>query len=242
MATVKPKTGTKAKKQKVVLRMPPTWSYSRWSTYELCPRKAKLAYIDMIRFEGGDRTAADRGTEIHTIAEELLLAKKLKLSDIPPILAFFAEDIMRLRKLRAVPEMALGLKRDWTGCDFDDPDYWWHGELDIVAMLSDTHAFIGDWKTGKIRESHAVQLELYALAVFLHDEHIEQITVEDWYIDQNKKSKPVTYLRRQVPMLIKLWERKVGPMFADTAFPPCPNFLCGWCDYSKKNGTGLCEY
>ncbi len=237
---MKPVKKTLRPKKKVILSMPPHWSYSRWQTYETCPLKAKLSYIDMIRFEGGDRTAADRGTEIHKIAENCVFNSK---AEIPPILAHFKDEIKSMHKLKAVVEMKLGLKRDWTPCDFDDPEYWWHGALDITAMLDDTHAFIADWKTGKIRESHATQLELYALVVFLTDSDIEKVTVEDWYIDQKKKSTPVTYLRRQVPTLIKLWERRVTPMFNDHTFPPCPNWLCSYCDYSKKNSdAGLCDY
>ncbi len=234
-----PKTKPKksAKKPPVTLRMPPSWSHSRWSTYENCPRKAKLYYIDGYRSEGSDAT--NRGSDIHALAEAWLKSKK-KL-ELPPIFAHFKVEFDMLRKLRAVAEVELGLTRDWEPCEYDDPNHWFHGKLDAVAMVTDQSALIVDFKTGKIRDYHAQQLELYALTVFIHNPEIEAIRCELWYIDQHKTTSN-EYLRRQVPTLIKLWERRVAPMFNDTTFAPCPNWLCAYCDFAKKNGSGLCEY
>jgi hypothetical protein len=234
-------TKTNRPTRKVVLSMPPVWSYSRWQTYELCPHKARRQYIDGYRFESDGNTAADRGTEIHKMAEACIKAKVLK--EIPPILAPFSEDIHLMRKMKALAEVKLGLTRGWLPCDFDDPDYWWHGALDVVCMLKSTQCFISDWKSGKVRETHAIQLELYALVVFLHDPDIEEVLVEDWYVDAKKKSKTKRYLRRQVPALKALWERRVTPMFSDTTFAPCPNFLCNnYCEFAKNTGRGLCKF
>ena len=44
------------------------WSYSRLTTWEQCPLKAKLKYIDGLKEPGSP--AMDRGTAIHKDAEE----------------------------------------------------------------------------------------------------------------------------------------------------------------------------
>ena len=227
------------KKQEALPQMPPQWSYSRWNTYDQCPLKAKLRYVDGFRDDGGGSAASNRGTEIHLQAEEWLRAKRT--GPIPPIFDHFREKLLMLRRLKAVPELAVGLKRDWSLCDFDAPDYWWHGELDAIAMTSPRSALIVDWKSGKIYPDHAMQLELYALVAFKADPYLDSVRVEDVYLDQKKETGNV-YLRRQVETLQAIWERRVGPMFADRQFAPCPNNLCRFCEFRKELGSGLCQY
>ena len=220
-------------------QMPPQWSYSRFTTYEQCPLKAKLRYIDWYRDDGPGGAAANRGTEIHKLAEDWLRAKRT--GPIPPIFEHFRETLLKLRRLQAVPELAIGLKRDWSLCAFDAPDYWWHGELDALAMLTPRSAWIVDWKSGKVYPEHVMQLELYALVAFLADPYLDSVQVDDAYVDQ-KKMIGNLYLRRQVPTLQAIWERRTTPMFNDRAFAPCPNFLCKYCEFRKELGSGLCQY
>lgn len=223
-----------------ILMMPPQWSFSRWGCYEQCPRKAKLQYIDGYREDEKDAgPAAKRGTDIHGQGEAFLKAKRL--TSIPPIFQFFAKEVKELYRLKAVAEIELGLTRDWKPCAFDSKDYWWHGAIDAAAYLTPTKAWGVDWKSGKIYDKHKLQLELYALAMFLHDEALDEILMEDFYVDKKKKASN-TYKHYQVPTLIKLWERRVTPMFADREFAPCPSNLCAWCPFTKEKGSGLCEY
>jgi hypothetical protein len=237
----KPRKKTQVKyKKKRQLSMPNVWSFSRWSTYSQCPLKAKLTYIDGYRFEREKGSASDRGVEVHALAQNWLESPKLK--KLPPIFDFFKEDLHRLRRLRAVAEVPLAFRRDWTPCDFDAPDYWWHGELDAVAMLSSKVALVVDYKTGKEYEHHVLQLELYALAVMLTDKSIRRVIVEDWYIDLHRKSRRREYTRSQIPMLKKIWERRTKAMFNDHEFAPLPGFLCSWCDFTKSKGSGLCAH
>ena len=240
-------TPTKAKTRKQVLKMPPHWSFSRWQTYEQCPLKAKLKYIDEIVPEVSDKqdhTAADRGNEIHEVAAAWVNAPRGKAGPLPPIFHHFKDYMKDLRKRRAVAEVELGLKKDWSPCDFEDEHYWWHGAFDIVVMNDDaTEAEISDWKTGKVYEQpHAQQLELYALVLFCTVPTLKKITVHDSYIDQKKTSPKKVYDRRQITMLKEIWTRRITPMFADRTFAPLPNRFCDWCEYRAEAGSGLCKY
>lgn len=224
--------------------MPNKWSFSRWATYNKCPHQAKLYYIDGVRGEEDPNSAASRGTIIHKMSEDYLNARRA--TELPPIFQQFAADFALLRKLRAVPEVSLGIRRDkttgfqWTPCEFDDPNYWWHGQLDATAILEcGTVAWIVDIKTGKMYDEHVLQLQLYAIAMFLHAPELDEVICEDWYVDLGKKVKH-RFLRRQLQGLILLWERRTAAMFNDTTFPPTPTPLCGWCIASQENG--LCKF
>jgi len=58
------------------------WSFSRWNTYEQCPRKAKYQIIDRMPIEQND--AMRRGSIIHILAEMYV---KNNLSSLPRRLA-----------------------------------------------------------------------------------------------------------------------------------------------------------
>ena len=211
------------------------WSFSRWACYENCPRKTKLQYIDGYRGVSGE--ASDRGTDIHAMAEAYLKARRA--IPLAPVLQVFADEFKALRKGKAQAELELAFDCKWLPCEWDAPASWLRMKIDAIAMLDGTSMHIVDFKTGKLREYHTLQLSLYALAVFITRPHIQKITAELWYIDHAKKTK-VRYDRREMDTLKKLWEQRILCMFNDTRFAPTPNPLCSWCICTKSNG--LCEF
>ena len=44
-----------------------TWSYSRWTTYEDCPARARYKFLDRLPDPSGP--GEDRGTALHKAAE-----------------------------------------------------------------------------------------------------------------------------------------------------------------------------
>jgi hypothetical protein len=108
-------------------------------------------------------------------------------------------------------------------------------------MTGKSSAWVGDWKSGRIYPQHKQQLEIYAVVVFIHDEWIDDIVCEDFYLDQKKKATE-NYTRSQLERLKTLWERRTLAMFNDREFAPCPSNLCSYCQFRKSAGSGLCEF
>ena len=53
----------------------PVYSHSKLATYENCPQKYKLQYIDRVEIpEGGDRIEAFLGSRVHSAGEDHCIA------------------------------------------------------------------------------------------------------------------------------------------------------------------------
>lgn len=213
------------------------WSYSRLSTYEDCPFKAKMKYVDKAQEPGSK--ALDRGKAIHKIAEDYALGR---IEDEPPELQCFIDEFKELRanKKRIQVEEQLALDKDWEPCDWFGPDAWVRLVVDCIVQL-DTELILIDHKTGKIRPSHRDQLELYAIAGFANSgPAIKTIRGELWYLDQGELIE-ASYKRSDVPKLQKKWEKRAMPMLTDRTFKPKPGDGCRWCHFSVKR-AGPCVY
>jgi len=219
------------------------WSYSRYYTYSVCPRKAKLGYIDKIREPAN--AAMDRGSKIHILAEKYVTSPdRVK---IPEELKYFSEEFMRLRRRRkkspdsVLTEKQWAFTENWEPTGWFDRDAWCRVVLDVIIYNEKTHtATVVDYKTGKIRDNHKEQLSLYALAMFTMFGDCKTVDASMWYLDQGEIG-DTRYTRDQLEWLREEWEKKSKPMLNDTVFAPTPSWLCKWCFYSKdKNGP--CEF
>lgn len=235
------------------------WSFSRYADYKQCPLKAKLKHIDRIKEPPNDAMA--RGAGVHDKAEAYI---KGTLARLPKELSAFKEDFQRLRKQykKAINGMVVedtwAFTKDWDETAWDD----WVGcrvriKLDCAEHEDDITLIIRDWKTGKFRpemnEDYVEQLELYALAALLLHEHIEVVKPRLVYLDYGieypepgtKDEEQLTFTRKDIPRLKKLWAKRTGPMLKDKIFAPRPNNKCHWCFFRKSNaanGGGQCKY
>lgn len=246
---------------KAVVKSKPlvSWSFSRYSDYKKCPLFFKLKHLDKIAEPGN--AAMARGSAIHTLAEEYLKGKLVKL---PPELKLFAPEF---KELRAVYKKRLSgmvvedtwaftntwnktLWNDWVGC-------WVRIKLDcshIIGGPGGKLMVVRDWKTGKFRddknEEYVEQLELYALAALILHPYLEEVRPELDYLDAGviypPADKPLIFTQADVPRLKKLWAARVKPMFVDKRFAPRPNSLCRFCFYGQsgieKGGPNLCKF
>ena len=208
------------------------WSYSRYNTYNNCPRKAKYLYIDKLPEPPSE--AINRGVATHKLAEDYLNGT----GKLPEELAKFRRDFLWLRKEGARAEMELSLDREWMPTDWKAG--WWRGKID--AILKADPFVVVDFKTGKVRESHHEQLSLYALACFstFTEPSIQLLTVELWYLDSGERISGL-YWPDDAPKIKETWQRKTEPMLADNTFACRPGPLCNWCHFRKANG-GPCEF
>lgn len=210
------------------------WSFSRWKDYEKCPFYAKLKHIDKKKEAGG--AAMLRGGEIDKKAELYL---KGQLDDLPAELASFSEEFAELKKLSPNCQEEWAFDANWRQVDWFSKQAWCRVKMDAAALVKKVLRCI-DFKTGKPREDHKLQLGLYALAGLLIFPKATKVETNLWYTDLGKED-PKTFTRAQVPQLKAEWEERVQPMLTDTRFAPKPGNYCSWCPHSRSKG-GPCEY
>jgi RecB family exonuclease len=231
-----------------------SWSYSRYGTYDQCPLKAKLSYIDKLPQEKGP--AMERGAEIHTLAENYL---KGVTSRLPKELAKFGDELKMIRALaKKKPHLVniedtWALRSDWTPTVWNDwQGCWLRIKLDVAYIATGDQgqpiAHVIDFKTGSFRrdnqDSYLVQLELYALGALIKWQDLAGLEVrpELMYLDAGIRFPyPESLTASDLPRLKKEWQKRVKPMLADKRFAPKPNRFCGWCDWNAQKG-GPCKY
>ena len=219
------------------------WSFSRWNTYQKCPRQAFYRFLQ--KLPEPEAPPLVRGKEIHQESEDYLNGK---LAEVPASLAAFRAEYEELRERddRVTAEEGLTFNRRWEPIHEDIPRYfnpstWLRVKVDILEREGE-HARVVDVKTGKVREAeHTPQLELYAPAVFLQYPSVQTLDAELWYVDQEDILSE-TYDRDEVPDLIREWEERVAPMLTDATFEPRPDHpKCKFCPFSHRFGNGPCE-
>lgn len=255
-ATVKPTA-------KTVIPIKPltSWSFSRLSDYDTCPRKFKIKHLQRIKEPGSP--AMDRGNMLHAQAEKYI---KGQLPKLHPELVKLKDELTKLRamykakKLPMVVEDNWAFTADWEETAWDDWALCWLRVKLDCAHYEEQDGWmvmpVTDWKSGTPNDykkaEYMEQLDLYALVGLLMSQ-FEDVIIRPrlGWIDtgdffEGDGDTAVQYTREDIPRLKKYWEGRVKKMFADKTFAPKPNRLCGWCFYGqaglKKGGPGLCEY
>lgn len=229
-----------------------SWSFSRWSTYSECPRKAKYKFLD--KLEEPSSPALERGTQLHQLCEWYLRgAKKTVPKEVKPI----AKYLQDLRKEKAIAEAEFTFTRDWKLTKWNDwNNAWVRIKADsLVPPIADADrpiVKIDDFKSGGkldsktedvvFKEEYPLQLELYDLAALLAYPTAAESKSRLIFIDHGKAvESDISHVRTDVPKLMKRWETRTKKMLTDTKFKPTPGNACRWCHFRQANG-GPCEY
>lgn len=132
------------------------------------------------------------------------------------------------------PELKMALKADRvTPCDFDDPEYWARGIIDLLIIDRDT-AYILDYKTGSAKYPDPKQLKLMALMVFAKYPGIDFIkagllfVMHNVFIDEQ-------YRRDEIPKMWQAFEPALARLTISQEtgiWVTNPSPLCGWCPVS----------
>lgn len=218
-----------------------SWSYSRLLDYEACPLRAKLKYVDRIPVESG--VAADRGTAIHLQAEQFV---KGEITTLPSTLALLSENFHKLRDLYAAGQVSLegewGFDDEWMPTDYRTARL--RVKADAVVHVSDTHAVVIDYKTGRKdgnEVKHGEQVQLYAIAVLIRHPELQAVTVELWYTDKDDIT-ICHYTRMQALRYVQSFQSRASRMLEAKSFPANPTIhTCKWCSFSPAKG-GQCAY
>jgi len=225
------------------------WSHSRVVVFEQCKRHAKLKFVDRVPEPprplppGKSEHANDRGTRIHEAAE-LFVKDNVELA---LELHSFSNEFFELRRLFREGKVSLegewAVDKDWKSVNWKSSDVWARIKLDALVHISDTHAVVIDYKTGKRwgnEIKHAEQMQLYQLASFLRYPKLQNIDVELWYTDLDELVK-MSFTRAQGLRFMTGFTKRGEAMTSATEFPPNPNiFSCRYCPYGPA-GTGHCE-
>lgn len=224
-----------------------TWSYSRFLTYEQCPRKFKYAYVDKIKEPSNEYM--ERGTQYHDLAERFIngkLAKSPEQLQLLKTLLYAMRDGFKLGEVQVESEW--GFNEKWEPVPYKAA--WLKMKIDCAAVdkeFSSDRMVLIDWKTGKYRDdriiSYLAQLELYAIGALIMHPEIEVIEPKIGFIDHgiiypSLATEKINIGRVELEALKLKWQDKIAPMLTDTKFICNNTYLCKYCFYRKM---GVCD-
>lgn len=213
------------------------WSYSSMSLFMQCPKKYyELRVLKSIAEPPSEQMRY--GLDVHKAAEEYIRDG----TPIPEKYAYLNEPLDVLKKYKGdiLCEKKLGVTRDLQPCEFDSPDVWWRGIADLLVINGDT-ARIVDYKTGKSGYPDTKQLELLALAVFIHYPEVQSVKAGLLFVVHTAFIKE-RYKRDSVAWRWAKWEEKTDQMEAcydNDVWNPKQNFTCkAWCPVTSCAHNG----
>ncbi len=205
---------------------PKAWSYSALNGFTTCPRQYyEINVAKTVPYVQNE--AARWGDQVHKQIEDHIKGiKNLNATNMSEGMKHRVfstlESLDEAYDITA--EGKLALSKDLKPCTFFAKDTWVRAILDVKAMHKDgTEIVVIDWKTGKMREGYQSQLDLYALAGFLAEPGVKEITTKLVYLDHGGKVIEKTYLRTELPKLKKQWLKDTQAMLNDQSFAPLPN-------------------
>ena len=223
-----------------------SWSYSGLKEFEECAHRSFLSKVE--KHEQPPSPALDRGTAIHTMAEDYVQGT---IDDLPQELANHRQDFDELRDLykQGVVEIEQdwAVDQQWQSTGWYDDDCWGRIKLDAFVLESPTSARVIDHKTGKKYPiAHGSQGQIYSIAAFMRHPALEFIQTEFWYLDQKEDNKLVkNYTRDQALVFLPRLNQRAIALTTATDFPPKPSkYNCKWCPHRSKEegGNGACTW
>jgi len=139
-------------------------------------------------------------------------------------------------------ELKLGIRRDFSPCEFFAKDVWFRGVPDYLALNHDHGvARVGDYKTGKSsRFADTDQLELMAAMVMSNYPKIDKVKGLLIFVVANDIVK-AEYNRAQLPEIFSKWAGHAS-MIEDAVelgvWNAKPSGLCNFCPLTKE----ACEH
>lgn len=236
------------------IKPPFRWSFSQWETYNQCPAKWKYqSVLKLPRKPAG--VAVSRGLEIHDSVEKYI---KCEITEPQLHEAVNRKYIPILDAYRQHPngdrytEKKIAFDSEWNICDTKSKYAACLGVLDATKYSKDwrdvpvgekVEGFleIGEWKSGKPKDTHADQRSLYAMFGMKYW-YADVVQVTTYYLEDTAPPARLT-LKSQAgyEKLKEEWSSRISTMQRDQLCSPRPGFYCRWCDYAKSAG-GPCIF
>ena len=207
---------------------PFAWSYSALSRYENCPKQYyHINVAKDVKDEYGDSEAGAEGNAIH-----LALYKRV-VKDHPLPLPYRQYERTAAR-FSAVPgekhgELKLALNRDFEPTDFFASDVYLRAIVDLL-IVNGSHAFVIDWKTGKVKPEFT-QLSMSTAVLAQYMPELTNFTMMFVWL----KHKNVSVEKITRDELKAVWTNlipratRIEEALKTTTFPAKVGGLCGYC-------------
>ena len=206
------------------------FSYSAIKDFQNCARKYHVVRI-LKQYKQGDTTATLYGTAVHTAFENYV-------KDGTPLPEAFQHYLPFVEPLAKIGgeikcELKLGIRKDFTPCEFFAPDVWFRGLPDYLALNHEKGiARVVDYKTGKSsRYADTDQLELMAAMVMAHYPKINTVKGVLLFVVA-KDAVKAEYTRAQLPEILSKWAGHASMIEAALeagVWNARPSGLCGFC-------------
>lgn len=221
-------------------------SHSRLSTFQQCPLKFRLQFLDKAFPQEDESKSVHlvRGKNVHKALETYIVKKRVGEENIPPS---SLPEVERAKPLiddwfkifkDVLPESQIAINKNWEQVDWFSHEAYYRAIIDAIA-LAETTALVIDWKTGKINDyaGYGGQLHLTAAIVMKIFQKYEEVTTAYLYVD-HKKTFKIKFQRAELDGLVEHFDNESVRVNAETEFAPKPNDFCGWCAATKTQ----CRY
>lgn len=214
-------------------------SYSSIKDFQGCGRRFHQVRI-LKRFKSQDTDATRYGTEVHK-AFELYLTEQRPLPEAFARYLQFVEPLSRFSGTLYC-EHKLGIRADFTPCDFYADDVWLRGIPDFLTVDEETGvARVGDFKTGKSsRFADISQLELMAALVMQHFPTIHKVKGALLFVVVRDIIK-ADFTREDLPRILSKWAgdaAQVESALENGVWNARPSALCRFCPLTED----ACEH
>lgn len=214
-------------------------SYSSIKDFTGCARRFHQVRI-LRNFKSAATEATLYGERVHKAFELYLLNNEALPEDLvrhQPML-----DHLRATGRDIYCEHKLGIRSDFSPCEFFDDDVWMRGIPDVLMIgKSGTKAWVVDWKTGKsARFADTAQLELMAAMVMAHFPKVKRVKGLLSFIVAGDAVK-AEYTREQLPDIFSKWAGHadlISDALQNDVWNPRPSGLCKFCPVSPE----VCEH
>ncbi|MDE2097888.1 MAG: PD-(D/E)XK nuclease family protein [Patescibacteria group bacterium] len=206
----------------------PPWSYSAINTFDTCPKQYYHRYI--LKEKDPQTEVMLHGIEVHRALEYRLRDKK----PLPEYLLPHEKLVLSIEKAAhggdVHAELPLAITKDFTPCGFFDADVWGRGKADIVVQKKNK-LWVGDWKTGKVREKK-FQVQVFAAFIFKMFPEAEIVYANNLWLQENKIGENYLFTREGekalwADILYKI--SRIEQAYEKNKFDPKPSGLCGSC-------------
>lgn len=229
------------------------WSFSQWENYNGCP--ARWKYKSVLKLPSRPAgPAAARGLQIHATIEDYISQRSDTVHpavkpEYMPVFDTYREHPNGERHC----ELKFSLDENFQLCGPMLSNRAWCVMVLDVVRVGDAHrgphstretpliAHVGEWKSGKPKDTHTDQRKLYALGSLVRWPDVEKVMVTTHYVEGTAPSARLEVSRSAKPKLEDLWRGRVEQMQRDQICAPKPGMHCQWCDYSKRIG-GPCVF
>lgn len=214
-------------------------SHSRLSTYQQCPRKFKLQFLDKAFPEEGKSIHLVRGDNVHKALENYVIKRMSGQAIIDTMLPEVERTIPLIETFfkqydHIHPESQVSVNEKFEKVDWFSKDSYFRAIIDFLAIRG-KDALAVDWKTGKVRDyddNGGGQLHLTSTIVLSIMPEVEVVSTAYVFVDHKKTSK-IDVHRSELPKLLDHFHGEYRKVNADTEFKPQTNEFCKWCAATK---------